>query len=440
MMNAPVSHDIPLPLPAPAAFLKVLLVVSFIAHILFVNLMVGGTLLTLFYEWRGRANRKWDRVAFEIARTVTVNKSLAVVLGVAPLLLINVLYTVWFYSSNALTGTAWIMIIPLVIAAFLLTYLHQYSWERLRDHKAIHLSIVAGAAALFLMVPLIFLVNINLMLFPERWLEVHGFFSALALPNVFPRYFHFLLASIAVTAIFLVGWASRKGCGLHVLVEDQGGLLRKEFYSICLVASAAQFLIGPVVLMTLPSQGLSFGLLISISCGVALAIPALLLIWKEIQRPETFSKGRYASIVLLLFGTVLFMASGRHLYRETALRPHQEAMRIKTEQYQAAVESAKKAKPSFAALDAGASAGRGKKLFQTCSACHALDHRVVGPPLFEIARIYAGNPSGIVAWAKAPGKKRPDFPQMPAMSPMFSDSDLLEIANYILDSANRGAL
>ncbi len=126
-MNAYIPHDIPLPLPAPEAFLKTLLVIAFIAHILFVNLMVGGSILTLFFEWKGRKNSKYDRIAYEIAKTVTVNKSLAVVLGVAPLLLINVLYTVWFYSSNALTGTAWIMIVPLVTMAFLLTYLHQYT-------------------------------------------------------------------------------------------------------------------------------------------------------------------------------------------------------------------------------------------------------------------------------------------------------------------------
>lgn len=37
---------------------------------------------------------------------------MAVVLGVAPLLLINVLYTIHFYIANALTGTAWILLVP----------------------------------------------------------------------------------------------------------------------------------------------------------------------------------------------------------------------------------------------------------------------------------------------------------------------------------------
>ena len=81
----------------------------------------------------GRRRPGFDALAKEIAGTVTVNKSLAVVLGVGPLLAINVLYTVHFYSANALTGAAWIAIVPLVTVAFLVTYLHKYTWDRLPE-------------------------------------------------------------------------------------------------------------------------------------------------------------------------------------------------------------------------------------------------------------------------------------------------------------------
>ena len=39
--SAPIPHDLPLDLPAPAWLLQGLLVAFFIAHILFVNLMLG---------------------------------------------------------------------------------------------------------------------------------------------------------------------------------------------------------------------------------------------------------------------------------------------------------------------------------------------------------------------------------------------------------------
>jgi cytochrome c len=56
----------------------------------------------------------------------------------------------------------------------------------------------------------------------------------------------------------------------------------------------------------------------------------------------------------------------------------------------------------------------------------------VGPPLTEIARVYAVNPQGIVTWARAPGKKRADYPQMPPFAALGEDS-LQQIAGYMLE-------
>jgi cytochrome c len=75
----------------------------------------------------------------------------------------------------------------------------------------------------------------------------------------------------------------------------------------------------------------------------------------------------------------------------------------------------------------------GEALFQaSCSACHGATQRVVGPPLTEIARLYAGNPQGIVSWAHAPGKKRADYPQMPPFAALGDDT-LLQIAGYMIE-------
>ena len=206
----PVPKDIPLALPMPEWILVFILILSFLIHILFINLMIGGSILTFWYEALGKKHNDFDRLAREIAATITVNKSLAVVFGVAPLLSINVLYTIYFYSANALTGNIWISIVPWVAVAFLLFYLHKYTWDKLADNKAVHLSILGAGVASFLFIPFIFLTNINLMLFPEKWGEINGFFDAMTLPNVFPRYFHFIAASLAITGLFLAWWFDRK--------------------------------------------------------------------------------------------------------------------------------------------------------------------------------------------------------------------------------------
>jgi cytochrome c len=95
-VNTPVPRDIPIPLPLPEWLLVVLLVFSFLLHIVFLNLMLGGSIVTLWAEIKGLKNKFYDTLAYEVARTITVNKSLAVVLGVAPLLSINAFYTIYF--------------------------------------------------------------------------------------------------------------------------------------------------------------------------------------------------------------------------------------------------------------------------------------------------------------------------------------------------------
>ncbi|MBN2775097.1 MAG: hypothetical protein JXR31_12650, partial [Prolixibacteraceae bacterium] len=281
LIQMPVPKDIPLPLPMPEWILVVILIFSFLLHILFINLMVGGSILTFWYELKGIKEKKYDTFALEIAKTVTVNKSLAVVLGVAPLLSINVLYTIYFYSANALTGNMWISIVPWVAAAFLIVYLHKYTWDKLSSNKALHLSILAIGVLSFLLIPFIFLTNINLMLFPEEWGNVKGFTEALTLPNVFPRYFHFITASLAITGLFLAVYFGRKGFRNEGVVKEIGKpVIVRNMLNIVFAATLLQFIIGPLLFITLPGKGVSWGLFWVILAGVAVAVFILIILWK----------------------------------------------------------------------------------------------------------------------------------------------------------------
>lgn len=338
----PVPHDLPLPLPVPRALLEVLVVVFFVLHILFVNLMVGGSLLALLFEFLGLRRPEYDALARAIGRTITVNKSLAVVLGVGPLLVLNLLHTVHFYSANALTGIAWALVIPLVTVAFLLTYAHKYSWDRFARRKAWHLALGTAPALLFLAIPFIFLVNANLMLFPERWTEIRGFFSALLLPNVLPRYLHFMFASLAVTSLFLAAWFGRAGFPLAATLPGfTRPQLRRLFYRATLHISLAQFIAGPLVYFTLPTQGITMRMTGIILMGVLCAVIALVLLKREIAAPDGSVGRHYWPIVGLLSLTVALMATGRHFYREERLRPHRVLMERQTEEFQKTSKAAR---------------------------------------------------------------------------------------------------
>lgn len=346
MSATPVPVDIPLPMPAPEPVLIAVLVGFFLMHIAFVNFMVGGTFLTLWYELKGLKEKRYDDLAYAVSSTITANKSIAVVLGVGPLLAINTLYTVYFYTANALTGIAWISIIPLVITAFLLTYAHKYLWHRMENVKAFHILLVALTSLIFLIIPLIFLTNINLMLYPQKWGGVQGFLSALTLPNVFPRYVHFLLACPAMTGLFLV-WLFRRQSNDEIARTgfERAELIRKG-YQWALWPTAIQFLVGPWALFTLPEvPGSTTGVLIVFGISFVVSMIMVLMMASETRRSAEQIGRSFGGICLLMLVVVLLMGGGRHMYREAAVSEHRELVHKRTQDYVASAKAARDAAP-----------------------------------------------------------------------------------------------
>lgn len=404
--------------------------------------MVGGTLFTFIAQLKGLKDKEYDTLAHEIAKTITVNKSLAVVMGVAPLLAINTLYTVYFYSANALTGLFWISIVPLVTIAFLLTYPHKYLWEKLQNHKGLHISMIAAASAIFLFVPLIFLTNINLMLYPDKWGTIKGFFSAMLLPNVFPRYFHFIFASLTATALFLFYFFGREKYQFErkfsVLTRYD---VRKRMYAMAFMATLLQFVIGPLILLTLPSQAISWNLIFILIPAILLAIIALTYLWKGLNETQEKIGEHFFKIVSLLSLVVILMVTGRHIIRETALGPHRKLMKERTAEYEKKVVNAlEKAKASaivkspsvVGSGDFSQNIALGEKTFKMyCAACHALEVKVVGPPVLEMYKIYKNDEVALKKWIVQPGKKRKDYPQMPGF-PQLNEQELDYLSAYIL--------
>ncbi|MBD9355166.1 c-type cytochrome [Methylomonas albis] len=434
-MNAPIPRDIPLPLPAGEGLLEFLLIVSFIVHIVFVHLMLGGSIFSLICQIKGLKTPDFEKVAYAIMRTITVNKSLAVVMGVAPLLLINTLYAPQFYASSALIGDAWMSVVPLVTIAFLIAYAHKFWWNHFVNIRELHIGIALMETLLFLTIPLIFMTNVNLMLFPERWPDVKGFFSAMLLPNVIQRYLHFVTASVLFGALFLVWLVGRRGFVDEVALSAQRiAEVRRFFYVFAFGAVIVQILTGLIVLVSLPANGMSWEIVLLLLLGGGIALPAIGWMWQDLQDQEGSGFKYFNRVVLMFVGSVVIMGMARHEYRENALADHKTAIALKTANYQAAVTQARNdaefSKNNRVAANEPSGAADFK---QYCSACHHPELPTVGPALQEIKDAYAGNPEGIAAWTKAPGKKRPDSMRMPGF-PQLSDQQLMDIANYMLDT------
>jgi mono/diheme cytochrome c family protein len=198
------AHDLLLSPPIRETAMRGLLFGTFLLHILFVLLTVGTAILALSYFihawWDNRLSElRWDK---RILRMFLMHKSLAVVLGVGPLLLIQVAFTIPFFTGVTLFSPLWLLVILLLIIAFIS---FDSLGHKIDVHPYVHLVLGIVAMAALLAVPGFFVAVLVATEHPERWLGiVHNGFRydmRLTLHWLF-RYLHIIGASVVFGAVF----------------------------------------------------------------------------------------------------------------------------------------------------------------------------------------------------------------------------------------------
>lgn len=187
----------PLPdtIPVHWIWFEVLLIVTFFIHMILMNFLLGGSLLTVWDLLRGKLEK-------QASGSIPTLIALTVNFGVPPLLFVQVLYGHLFYSSSVMIAVPWILVIPVLVIAYYCAYLFVKRAERSPGLARVSLVITS----LFLLCIAFVLVNNNtLALRPERWGLYFGDPAGLNLnlgePTLWPRYLHFLLGALAIGAL-----------------------------------------------------------------------------------------------------------------------------------------------------------------------------------------------------------------------------------------------
>lgn len=199
-----------MPDPAGAPFfpvtMQLLQVLTWILHMIFVYTSVGGLFFTIYGSTK--KEERWQRLAKATLELAKVSVSLAIVLGVAPLLFYQVIYDpLWYASANLSAG--WYI---LFIFSLLLGYYFIWGAYFTKNKPSMYMLMsVFGVLFLLLVGFIIHVVNYQ-ALFPEKWVEwytdggktmnVSGW-NIYAF-NVF-RYLSLLVfPSVAITGVFLM--------------------------------------------------------------------------------------------------------------------------------------------------------------------------------------------------------------------------------------------
>jgi len=182
-------------IPVHWLWFQVLLIVTFFIHMILMNFLLGGSLLTAWDLLRGKLEKN-------ASGSIPTLVALTVNFGVPPLLFVQVLYGHFFYTSSVMLAVPWILIIPILILAYYGAYVFV---KRADKAPALSKGALIFTSLSLLYIAFVFVNNNTLAILPERWgiyfQDPAGWNLNLGERTLWPRYFHFLLAALAIGAL-----------------------------------------------------------------------------------------------------------------------------------------------------------------------------------------------------------------------------------------------
>jgi len=230
-------------IPAPWGFFEFLLILTFFAHLVFMNAMLGSAMIALVREMRTPASD--PPPCRDIAGKLPYTIAFAVNFGVAPLLFLQVLYGHFIYTSSILMGAYWLSIIGLLILAYYSAYLYKMAANLSAGARK---RTLATSLVLLLTIAFFFVNNITLMQTPQTW-EAYfqrpgTTFLNLAEPTLLVRYLHFVVASVAVggLALALLAFFQQKKGEPGAANRLRGGMRWFTYATVVQIATGIPFL------------------------------------------------------------------------------------------------------------------------------------------------------------------------------------------------------
>jgi len=193
---------------------QLLMVLTFSLHIIFVNFALGGAVLALWGKFN--ANPHALRLSKALARATTTNISIAITLGVAPLLFVQVIYDPFWYVANTISAWWTLLFLVFVTMAFIFTYTFYLTGKSSEKGGNVFWIIVALIS--ILLAALTIHGMSEEQLHPEKWKEWLTKAGTLKTSGdtlyaiLIPRLTHFIVPSFAITGIYLMlySWLFRE--------------------------------------------------------------------------------------------------------------------------------------------------------------------------------------------------------------------------------------
>ena len=312
-------HDLLLSKPLDESFMAVLLFSSFALHLLFVLLMLGTAMIAVFFFVHSlftgyRFELRWDK---RVLRIHLALKSLAVVLGIGPLLIIQVLWSIPMLTAATILAPYWLGLTGLMIFAFLSldTLAHKIEVHPLR-HTIFG---ILGLASL-MAVPAVFTAVLTLMENPDKWASV----SAAGLGAEPGLVFHWLMRYLHI-----LGAAALFGGAFHYFFSTTGAEERHYHLSNWMVVATLFQVVVGVLLLVSVMEKLTPAVTSAVTVGM---VAAMLLVGLAFYGNQHAKPARIRWGLVLLPVILVSMLLARQFLQHQVMAPVQATLAARASQ------------------------------------------------------------------------------------------------------------
>lgn len=304
----------PMGIPFFPVVFQVLMVLLFAFHIIFVNFALGTSFLSAYGYLRKKDY--WKHLSKSMVRATTANLSMTILLGIAPLLFVQVIYDPFWYASNVLSAAWAIGFVLILMLAYGLIYVF-YLRRDSRGHGFAAIGVTAFA--LLVLAGAVMHVLGYQLLQPDKWLAWYVKGNAVDASGAslhsfqVPRFLHFIVPSFAMTGIFLMlyAWYFEKRDDMDREYVQWTGKLGAQMAFFFTIVQAA---IGVWWLLGLP-RAFRFYTNPFFLLGAGLGIALLIVLYAARKAPARYAVGSMSMAVLAVVG----MSSAREALRTAYL-------------------------------------------------------------------------------------------------------------------------
>ncbi|MEJ5166133.1 MAG: hypothetical protein WHV67_03800 [Thermoanaerobaculia bacterium] len=292
-------------LPIYPIIFQILMVLTFSIHIIFVNLTWASSFLAFYFDLK--KEEKYKKLSFTLKRALPSLFSVAILMGIAPLLFIQTIYDYLWYSSNIFSGIYLILFLFALMIAFSFLYLYYLKENSPKWLGAVSFILISFAGIV------IHVLNIQ-MLYMSKWGQFwHP--SSFGKLNIFEiyRFLHFFFASFAIAGFFMLtnAWYLKKRNTDEEIVKFRSELGLKIFF----IFTILQAISGIWWLVLVPGKFKFYFNHLTIT-SIVLFLVLLHFMLKALKNPLKY----FYHISITLFVLIITMAANRESLRALFLK------------------------------------------------------------------------------------------------------------------------